>query len=88
MEEKYYLVERKALRKLMIDSMRLRWLEAAGVDNWSGYGECRKEILNDIIHRNELVFDEDSEDIDEGWIVDNTIDIYYKDILELLKGAN
>ena len=32
---------------LLANSSELQYLEAAGVDNWSGYGELKEEILND-----------------------------------------
>ena len=46
-DEKFYKVSESELLGLLANSSELQYLEAAGVDNWSGYGELKEEILND-----------------------------------------
>lgn len=46
---KMYLVDEETLLQLLSDQLELRQLEEAGVDNWSWYGEGRKEFLLDAI---------------------------------------
>lgn len=42
---KYRIIEEKTLLDLLASSLRLRALEADGVDNWSWYGEGFREFL-------------------------------------------
>lgn len=46
-DEKFYKVSESELLELLANSSELQYLEAAGVDNWSGYGELKEEILSD-----------------------------------------
>ena len=46
-DEKFYKVSESELLGLLANSSELQYLEAAGVDNWSGYGELKEEILSD-----------------------------------------
>lgn len=46
---KMYLVDEVTLLHLLSDQLELRQLEASGVDNWSWYGEGRKEFILEAI---------------------------------------
>lgn len=46
---KMYLVDEETLLQLLSNQLELRQLEETGVDNWSWYGEERKEFLLDAI---------------------------------------
>ena len=46
-DEKFYKVSESELLELLANNAELQYLEAAGVDSWSGYGELKEEILGD-----------------------------------------
>ena len=63
MNPKMYLISEDELLHLLAAELELNQLEASGVDNWSWYGEGRKEFLLDAIN-NRVPKDELPEDID------------------------
>lgn len=44
-----YIVDEKRLKELLAAELELQQLETGGVDNWSWYGEGRKEFLLEAI---------------------------------------
>lgn len=58
-----YIVDEDVLLRLIARDIELEQLEAAGVDNWSWYGEGREEFLMEAIS-GRIPEDEIPEDID------------------------
>lgn len=46
---KYYKISEDELKDLLIDSLELSMLNMDGVDNWTGYGESRHELIKEYI---------------------------------------
>lgn len=67
MNPKMYLISEDELLHLLAAELELDQLEASGVDNWSWYGEGRKEFLLDAIN-NRVSKDEIPEDIDFEYV--------------------
>lgn len=44
---KRYIVNENTLKKLLEDSIELAMLNADGVDNWTWYGEGRRELIKE-----------------------------------------
>lgn len=44
---KRYIVDEDTLKKLLEDSIELAMLNADGVDNWTWYGEGRRELIKE-----------------------------------------
>lgn len=44
---KKYIINEDILKSLLTDSICLSMLERDGVDNWCGYGESRKKIIEE-----------------------------------------
>lgn len=67
MNPKMYLISEDELLHLLAAELELDQLEASGVDNWSWYGEGRKEFLLNAIN-NRVSKDEIPEDIDFEYV--------------------
>jgi hypothetical protein len=67
MNPKMYLISEDELLRLLAAELELNQLEASGVDNWSWYGEGRKEFLLNAIN-NRVPKDELPEDIDFEYV--------------------
>ena len=63
MKEKKYIISEKELIHLIARNLELTQLECAGVDNWSWYGEGRREFLLEAID-GRLSEEEIDEDLD------------------------
>lgn len=59
----YYLVDEATLINLLSSQLELIQLESSGVDNWSWYGEGRREFLLEAID-GRLSEEEIDEDLD------------------------
>lgn len=44
---KRYVVDEDTLKRLLEDSIELAMLNADGVDNWTWYGEGRRELIKE-----------------------------------------
>lgn len=44
---KRYIVDEDTLKRLLEDSIELAMLNADGVDNWTWYGEGRRELIKE-----------------------------------------
>lgn len=75
MNPKMYLISEDELLHLLAAELELDQLEASGVDNWSWYGEGRKEFLLDAIN-NRVSKDELPEDIDFEYVASLDIKNY------------
>ena len=76
---KYYRISESDLLELLANDLVLNWLEADGVDNWSGYGISRQSILKEtasaFISKEELELQEDlSEEDIAQMIIENNFD--------------
>lgn len=58
---RYYLINEKRLKELLIAEMKLIELERDGVDNWEWYGEGRKNYLKELATEYELEYNEELE---------------------------
>ena len=67
MNPKMYLISEDELLHLLAAELERDQLEASGVDNWSWYGEGRKEFLLNAIN-NRVSKDEIPEDIDFEYV--------------------
>lgn len=67
MNPKMYLISEDELLHLLAAELELDQLEASGVNNWSWYGEGRKEFLLNAIN-NRVSKDEIPEDIDFEYV--------------------
>lgn len=70
-----YLISEDELLHLLAAELELNQLEASGVDNWSWYGEGRKEFLLNAIN-NRVSKDELPEDIDFEYVASLDIKNY------------
>lgn len=72
---KYYRISESDLLELLANDLILSWLEADGVDNWSGYGISRQSILKEtasaFISKEEMTEDLDERDIAKMIIKNN-----------------
>lgn len=75
MNPKMYLISEDELLHLLAAELELNQLEASGVDNWSWYGEGRKEFLLNAIN-NRVSKDELPEDIDFEYVASLDIKNY------------
>lgn len=75
MNPKMYLISEDELLRLLAAELELNQLEASGVDNWSWYGEGRKEFLLNAIN-NRVSKDELPEDIDFEYVASLDIKNY------------
>lgn len=70
MEAEYYLVERKELIELIASQLKLLALENDGVDNWCGYGESFKDVIQsnvpDKFYDDPEISEEDKEMFNNG----------------------
>lgn len=48
MSDKFYLVEEEELIELIANYYKVMMLERYGVDNWSGYGRSKEDIIKEI----------------------------------------
>ena len=64
---KYYKISEKDLLELLTNDLTLGHLEAGGVDNWSWYGEGRREYLEEVasafLTKEEMLEDLNEEDV-------------------------
>lgn len=44
---KQYIIDEGTLLKLFSKAIELEYLDSIGVDNWSYYGECREEYIQE-----------------------------------------
>lgn len=58
---RYYLINEKRLKELLIAEMKLIELERDGVDNWEWYGEGRENYLKELATGYELEYNEELE---------------------------
>ena len=81
---KYYRISESDLVELLANDLTLGWLEADGVDNWSGYGISRRSILKEaasaFVSKEEL---ELQEDLDEKGIAQMIIKNNFDRLVEL-----
>lgn len=75
MNPKMYLISGDELLHLLAAEWELNQLEVNGVDNWSWYGEGRKEFLLNAIN-NRVPKDELPEDIDFEYVARLDIEKY------------
>ena len=78
-----YLIDKENLLELLTAAAELRYLEGAGVDNWTWYGEGRHEYIKENLESLGETVAED-EDIDMDNIALAQIKDYkiYNDIFE------
>jgi len=58
---RYYLINEKRLKELLVAEMKLIELERDGVDNWEWYGEGRENYLKELATGYELEYNEELE---------------------------
>ena len=72
---KYYKISESDLLELLTNDLTLGHLEAGGVDNWSWYGEGRREYLEEIastfLPKEEIAEDLDEQDVAKMIIKNN-----------------
>lgn len=77
-QETYYKISKTQLLDLLRDSIELGMLEADGVDNWSWYGEGRKEYYASLLD----ITPEEAEEYSAWDVAQKVVE---KDYEELLK---
>ncbi len=58
---RYYLINEKRLKELLVAEMKLIELERDGVDDWEWYGEGRENYLKELAAGYELEYNEELE---------------------------
>lgn len=58
---RYYLINEKRLKELLVAEMKLIELERDGVDDWEWYGEGRENYLKELATGYELEYNEELE---------------------------
>ena len=56
---KLYIIDEKTLKHLLARDNELTYLECAGVDNWSYYGEGRDDFIREELEELNISLEED-----------------------------